>query len=294
MQKFTVTCVAFLLFLAKTALAKPYDAKLFSSDSVEPTIKIPCVVEHCSLQSAGCLLDGGCRSAIACSQGCFSNWDRDSTQEKFHVQNCTAKCSFTYDGEAFEAFMTCLTDNECIGFPPIPNTCLKPMDIHPLKQLSMKDIQGDWWVVKGIHPVYDCYPCQQLYFQPINATSWNYIPKYEVYLVNGSLLPVTQQFLITVPNSAPAGTNISFVYHDVGLEHFETWWLIDQASDGSYTLLYYCGHTLQWFYQGALVFARNRTLSEEAYQTIAASYLKAVGLDLKDFCTTSTSPNCPN
>lgn len=41
--------------------------KLFTapgSVKVSPTINIKCVIEHCIKQSAGCLLDANCRSAI--------------------------------------------------------------------------------------------------------------------------------------------------------------------------------------------------------------------------------------
>ncbi len=261
-----------------------------SGSKVEPTINIACVLEHCTLQSASCLLSGDCRSVIGCAQTCMNQWDDDTTPEKFHVQNCTNKCAFTYNGEVYDKFMSCLSDHKCIAFPPIPNTCRAP-NVHPLKSLSLKDIQGSWWVVKGYHPVYDCFPCQLIKFEPINATAWNYLPKYEVYLVNGSLLLVSQNVVMPY---AQRGKNISFVYHNVGLEHFETWWLIDQADDRSYTLMYYCGNTLQWYYEGAMVLARNRTLSDEAYKKIAVSYKAAVGLNTADFCDTRASLSCPD
>lgn len=264
---------------------------LLKTNKISPSINIGCVIEYCTKQSAGCLLNGNCRSAISCSQSCFNEWDNDTTPDKFHVQNCTNKCSFTYgNGPAFENFMSCLTSKQCISFPPIPNTC-RGSSVKVQKQLSLNDVQGAWWVVKGFHPVYDCYPCQQLFFNPINVTVWSYNPKYEVYLVNGSLTSVTQHFVL--PNTT-AGSNITFTYFDVGLDHRETWWLLDKAPDGSYVLLYYCGNTLQWYYEGALVFSRTRTLSDTAYTNIAASYQKAIGLDLKQFCNPDTSSRCPN
>ncbi len=272
--------------------------KLFAQDSplpssgpqVGPSVNIACVIEHCTPESASCGLDSVCRSAIKCAQKCMNGWDNDTTHEKFHVQNCTNKCAFTYKDKVYENFMSCLSNHKCISFPPIPNTCRGSI-VAPLKNLTMKDIQGAWWVVKGFHPVYDCYPCQHLLFEPINATSWSYSPEYQVYLVNGSLSLASQHMIM--PNSAP-GKNISFVYHDVGLEHYETWWLIDKADDGSYALLYYCGNTLQWYYEGALVFARNRTLSEDAYKSIASAYQHAVALSTASFCDTSTLPSCPD
>ena len=128
--------------------------KLFTAPGslkVSPTINIECVIEHCIKQSAGCLLDANCRRAILCAQKCMDKWDEDKTPEKFHVQNCTNDCSFTYADPAYEKFMGCVSEYQCIAFPPINNTCRA---VHPLKQLSFKDVPGDWWVLKGHHPVY--------------------------------------------------------------------------------------------------------------------------------------------
>ncbi len=138
--------------------------------------------------------------------------------------------------------MSCLTDNKCIAFPPIPRTCKAP-NIKPIKQLATKDFNGDWWVHRGYHKVYDCYPCQKIIFNQVNATAWLYTPEYETYLVNNSLMLVTDQHFI-VPDTKP-GEKMSFVYHDVGLDHYETWWPLDKADEGSWIQIYYCGNTVQ-------------------------------------------------
>ncbi len=186
--------------------------------------------------------------------------------------------------------MSCLTDNKCIAFPPIPRTCKAP-NIKPIKKLATKDFNGDWWVHRGYHKVYDCWPCQKLSFRKINTTAWLYSPEYETYLVNNSLLLVTDQHFV-IPSSKPGG-NISFIYHSVGLNHYETWWPINIAENGSWIQMYYCGNTGQWNYEGAMVLARNRTrLDTTQYDKISASYKTAVGLDLDDFCITDTSSKC--
>ena len=246
-----------------------------------------CMLEHCLTSSIACLADSTCRTYMECSQKCMNVWDNDTTPGKFHVQNCTNKCSFTYNDKTIDVFMSCATENNCVTFPSIPNPC-QGREVHPLKQLSLNDVKDTWWIVRGYHPVFDCYPCAHPNFEPINATFWSYNPTYFAYLVNGSVELVHQHF--EMPFQAP-GKNITFVYHDMGLDHSKTWWIIDQANDNSYILLYYCGNTLQWYYNGAIVLARNRTLSEGAYADIAVSYQKSVGLNLDDFCFPLTS-NC--
>lgn len=260
--------------------------KHFSADPVS----IVCLLEHCSKSSFECGLNSDCRDAIACAEKCWGNWDNDTTPEKFHVQNCTEKCALTYDSKEYDSFMTCITDNKCMSFPPIPNTC-RGKNVHPVKSLSVKDIQGEWWALRGYHPVYDCFPCQHLSFEPMSMNTWNYTTRYQAYLIDGSLKFVIQHMVM--PNSPP-GTNITFVYHDKGVETTQIWWLIDKADDGSYVLMYYCGYALQWNYEGALVLAQNRTLSEDVYANIRATYQKTVGLDFNSFCDINTSTSCPD
>ncbi len=257
---------------------------------VSPSMNVECLLEHCAVQAGECVLDKDCRSACLCSQKCMGQWDLDNTTEKVHVQNCTNICAFSYTGKVYEDFIGCVASHECLSFPPIPSRCQGPDNITLLKKLAPQDLNGCWSVVSGRHPVYDCYPCQYLCFNQINATSWAYSPKYQVYLANGSLELVSQTMII--PNTSP-GEKVSFVYNDVGLPHYETWWLIDQADDKSYILLYYCGHTLEWNYDGALVFAREKSLPASDTASISNSYLKAAGLDYSKFCSTKTS-QCPD
>ena len=254
-------------------------------------VDIICMIEHCFTESVSCLENTGCRDAIICDEKCMNEWDTDNTTEKYHIQNCTNICAWTYVDDTYQDFLRCVASaHQCIKFPPIPKTCRAP-NIHPLKQLSIKDLQGDWWVVKGYHPVYDCYPCQKIYYSPINNTYWNYTSYYQVYLANGSL---SLAYLQTNVPASIAGSNISFSYDDIGLMHYESWWLIDKADDSSYILLYYCGTTLQWNYEGAQVLARNTTLSEKDYAKIAMSYQQALGLKLADFACNTRTQNCPN
>ena len=293
-------CVVLLLSAACVLEAKPsiktvLERVFFDTSSLRggdgPSVDIGCVMKNCLKQSAGCLASSECRNAMSCSQKCLKMWDNDTTHDKIVVQNCSNACSFTYGGKAYESFMECVTDNTCIAFPAIPNTCLG-QKVHPVKMLTLKDMEGSWWVVKGYHPVYDCYPCQHLSIAPLNTTTWAYRPNYQVHLTNGSLLLVTQEMLL--PNVSIPGANISFVYHDMGLDHHETWWLLDKAADSSYLLMYYCGNTLQWYYEGALVMARDRSLDAKVYSDISASFQKAVGLSLDDFCDTNTATSCPD
>ena len=253
--------------------------------NVPNPVKLECMLTKCAESSAGCLLDEKCRMAAVCANKCWSEWDSDTTSEKYHVQNCTNTCAFSYRDKAYMMFMDCMGDNKCMDFPPIPSQCKAPGNISILRKFSTMDLKGDWWVVGGRHPVYDCYPCQHLIFDQVNASTWKYLPTYYVYLVNGSLAQMNEAYFI--PNTT-AGSPISFVYHDTGLYHNETWYLVDGAEDGSYILQYYCGNTLEWFYDGFLVLSRTQTLPDSSLSAIADSVRSATGLDVSTFCRPQT------
>ena len=252
-------------------------------------VRLECMLTKCAGSAAGCIADKKCREAADCATNCWSKWDEDNTSEKYHVQNCTNTCAFSYRDPAYLKFMTCVGDNQCINFPPIPSQCKAPGNITILKQLSTADLDGSWWAVSGRHPVYDCYPCQHLYFKQVNATTWYYLPRYQVYLVNGSLTTMSEAY--NIPNTQP-GSPISFAYHDNGLYHNETWYLVDGTEEdseyGSYVLVYYCGNTMTWYYDGFLVLSRNETLSLSAMSTVASVIKRTTGLDPSTFCAPKT------
>ena len=284
--------VSFLLVLG-LASASTESASVADSHGakVSPAINIACLIENCLLPIGSCVLDSTCRTALTCSKKCFDLWDNDTTSEKYIVQNCTNICAFSYGEEAsYARIMTCAGDNKCTQFPPIPSQCRAPGNLTLLKKLPSEILEGDWWVLKGKHPVYDCYPCQRVHFKRINASSFLYTPNYQVYLANGSLHLVEDQHFL-FPNTTP-GANVTMNYQDIGLSHTETWWLFDAADDKSYVVLYYCGNTMQWFYDGALVVSKEKTLTDADYTKIKASFERAVGLDSTKFCTTKTNP-CP-
>lgn len=282
-------CFGVVLLLATHVSVQADQVEVFGAKD-SPGMDIACLTKKCLLTAGSCILSEKCRHAISCAKKCFEMWDNDTTSEKYHVQNCTNICAFSYGQEvSYANIMKCAGDHHCASFPAIPSQCRAPGKLTLLKKLPSEILEGSWWVVKGKHPVYDCYPCQHLSFKRINATTFSYDPDYQVYLANGSLYLVHDHF--TFANTTP-GANITVGYHDVGLAHSETWWLLDAAVDKSYVLIYYCGNALQWYYDGALVLSKEKTLSDFDYANIAASYSRAVGLNSVKFCNTKTTP-CP-
>ena len=144
------------------SLLCPESGPRFHRGSAAATISKTCVINQCAKPTAGCIVDRGCREAISCEQKCMEKWDSDTTPRKLTVQNCTNKCAFTYQADAYFAFMTCITENKCLTLDTIPDMCKQ--NVMPLKQLSTADLKGNWWALRGYHPVYDCFPCKSLKF----------------------------------------------------------------------------------------------------------------------------------
>ena len=259
------------------------------TEGVPDPINAVCVAAHCTIQSAACFTDSMCKKNVGCVSECFSKWDDDKTKEKFMIQNCTSICTFSYTSKAYTNFMTCLSVHNCMKLPSIPNTCKGPNNITISKQVPLGDLRGSWWVIRGYHPVYDCYPCQNDTLYPHNSTTWVYSPHYEVYLANGTLGLVKQSGFLKNGTTPKDGYSITF--EDAGVSNYETWWVIDKAEDDSYVLVYYCGSLLQWYFEGAIVFAHGPELSADKVAAITASYKSATGLDFAEFCSPDVT-NC--
>ena len=266
-------------------------AAIASAEGASPVNAI-CVATHCGKQSAACFADSQCKQNIGCVSECLSKWDQDKTPEKFTVQNCTGICTFSYTSPAYTNFMTCLSVHKCMDLPSIPNTCKGPSNVTLLKEISISELKGAWWVVRGYHPVYDCYPCQNDVLMPNNATMWVYSPHYQVYLANGSLGLIEQSGFMDISTTPQAGYAIRF--EDAGVSNVERWWIVDMAEDNSYYLVYYCGSLLQWYFEGAIVFSKTPVLSEDAVPAITESYKKSLGLDFKKFCSPKAGTGCPD
>lgn len=273
--------VAFAAIAVTAAVDKVIDKSLASAG-----FNLPCLYDNCFNEMVACK-DMDCQKYLACSATCISQWDKDTTVGKFDVLNCTSKCQFTYVDDAADKFMTCSALNGCIELPPIPSTC-KAASAKPAKQLSVKDLDGDWWVVRGYHPVYDCYGCKRERFQAMGSDSYQWSPSYLATLVDGSQKPVSQKFEMPVE---PPGQGFTFTFDDGGAINNATWWVVDKADDGSYALVYYCGNVADWNYEGGIVMAQSTSLPTSAYTKIAASFKTTVGLDLTDFCHNQVS-NC--
>lgn len=78
-------------------------------------MNLTCATHFCGGKLLGCLADGDCDKALACSAGCMANWSKDPTRQKVHAQNCTTKCAASYADSAYDAAMGCLMQHNCVS-----------------------------------------------------------------------------------------------------------------------------------------------------------------------------------
>lgn len=82
--------VLLLLSLGHGLAAGEEKWESFMEEVLAPApVNVVCIVTNCARPMEGCILDNDCRSAIFCAQKCFNEWDKDTTNEKVHIQNCT-------------------------------------------------------------------------------------------------------------------------------------------------------------------------------------------------------------
>jgi len=272
-----VWIIAFAAISVAVADNAIFDKPLVSKSIID--VNLLCIYDHCFPELVACA-DPGCQKDLKCVGSCLANWDKDTTPGKSEILNCTTICQFTYFDDNVDNFLNCLVENSCISLPPVPSTCVPSP--KPVKQLSVVDLRGDWWVVRGYNPVQDCRPCMHQHFQSISETTFEDDLDEIVTLTDGTHKAISQKY--DMPIESP-GEGFTFQFDYAGGANNITWWVLDKADDGSYALVYYCGAALgNWNYVGGQVLARNTSLSPEAYAKITDSFESSVGLDLSEFC----------
>lgn len=174
--------------------------------------------------------------------------------------------------------------------PPIPNECKAESEIHPLKQIDMDDLLGDWWVVRGHHPIYDCYPCQMMHFRKHNESFREFNPQYQVYLVNDTLRLMDQHSFYNDYDTKMNRVRLPF--KDGGLDHHEDWYLVDKFPERGVIVVHFCSFTLNWRTAGSVVLSKNRVLPPDVVDQLPDVVRKTMGYDISEYCTNKVN-DCP-
>jgi len=253
-----------------------------------PTI---CMGIHCGLALAGCMLDSTCWSAIQCMQDC-----EDGRPD---VAQCQFECEMTIGkgNEHFENLLDCMSANGCFPDNPPDGECLASADQALQDITDISQVEGDWWVVRGVNcgqegwpGAYDWYPCQHARYTVIDD-GWVNNTTY----CGGHDSVCTTDLIVTIPHATmPSPGLIQLDYDDAPLlPQVEKWHIVSKPSD-NFMFVIWCGTNPALNYNGAFVLSSTRTADamtaeeEEAFRAIAAVH----NIDYDAMCL-SDNTQCP-
>ena len=259
--------------------------------SQHPPVDSKCLTEHCSRQMTNCSNEGRCTEALDCVGDCWRKWDEDPSPQKYTVQNCSNKCLYSYGSLNFLKLANCIDVFECLSMPAMSSTCKGPNDIKVARNISYLEIVGDWWILRGYSPVYDCYPCQRT-----TITDTYYVATFQAFLVDNSVKLAQERGVISGNDPLPCfNVTIGGDTLGMGVKLLNTFWVFDCIEDdigNKYYLIYYCGNGNSWSYEGAFVYSKAASISIKAKDEIEKSFRSNIGLDFEHFCSPTTT-NCP-
>ncbi|XP_062594865.1 uncharacterized protein LOC134256217 [Saccostrea cucullata] len=238
-----------------------------------------CIIKNCAKQSAECVADEGCRSAMMCITGCATN-----------NQTCLFDCIYSYEDDAFDAFMKCAsTDHQCITNDP-PNP---PVVCHPPQKVEssfmIDQLNGSWYIVKGLNPLYDCFDCQITTFNPSlsSKTVFDVFEKFDVKTVKGGV----RHRSVNETVAQVSGGIFNYTSMMMGHNTQSQWRIVHVGTGNAFLLAYYCGSiSADYFYEGTVVYSRSPTLTTNQLVELVATF-KDLGWDYSKYCTPRTL-NC--
>lgn len=238
---------------------------------------VACMTLRCFSQMTKCFSDHDCRTAVSCLGGCGSN------------QSCALPCLATYENDLLDSFLYCVvTQHHCITLPaPTPPVVCSPPTEKPLNNFTLSMFAGDWYVILGLNRNYDCFACQMTTYAAVPDThNFTMTEKYLAPTLNQSLRVRVANMSGEVKDIQHGGI-VTFSGLENGLIRAEQWRIMVYNKDAGYAVIYYCGTTGSWKYEGTLVYSRTHSVSPMTMTSLRTDMEKA-GFNVKDFCSPRT------
>lgn len=315
------------------AVLKDLEKEFGAEFKHDPLPNVPCMMRSCAKEVGECVTSsiGGeeCLKTLKCTLKCSFTDDGHN-----RAPGCAYLCEMTsgYKSPHYTEMIECIGQrHKCLPDYPDDGDCLAT-DADAVQNITSFDqIEGDWWVVKGINcgqvndsspfrpsgkyvpPLkptvgrnypggYDWYPCQHERFVRSNGrdfpnptTPWvNNI----TYCggANGGLQNCTTDMIDTVANVTMCAPGVvCHNYTDAPLKpQFEHWRIIS-APHPDWLASIWCGGTPVVTYNGGIALGRNKRTAADmpkwVEETFRAAY-KKFGVDWDQMCP-STNEGCP-
>jgi len=287
------------------------------------------MMEYCTKEVAECALSmDGCKDSLACIQKCRKEADGHN-----RAPGCAYLCEMTtgYQSPSFTKLIECAGErHSCLPRYPDDGACLAT-DADAVQNItSLSQLEGDWWVIKGIncgqvsdgspfHPGagyppldptpgksfpggYDWYPCQHERF--VRSTGRDYPNPTSPWVnnitycggANGGLAQCNTSVINTVANVTLCAPGVvCHNYTDAPLKpQFEHWRIISWPHP-DYVWSVWCGGTPLVTYNGGITLARNRRSLAGIPKYVEDNFratAKRFGVDWDQMCP-STNEGCP-
>jgi len=306
--------------------------KQLLEDYPAPKVDVKCFIEHCSWEFLTCgvksITGETCIKAMNCEENC-NKLEKEAGHNR--APGCAYLCEMTYGytSPAFQRLMQCGRDHKCLPFYPTDGECLAT-DADALQNVtSLDQVEGDWWVIKGIncgqvddgtpfHPGagypalnptkgknfpggYDWYPCQHERF--VKSTGHDFPNPTAPWVnnitycggANGGLKECNTTIIDTVANVTMCAPGVvCHNYTDAPLmPQFEHWRIISWPHP-DYMFTIWCGGTPLLPYNGGITLSTQRT-GKDMPAWVEENFrqtAKRFGVDWDQMCP-STNEDCP-
>lgn len=234
-----------------------------------------CVLEHCGLQLAECEANRVCRTWSNCCRNC-----------NIKDTDCQIRCGDLYkptneSSEKIVSFSECtISEHHCI--PQTTKKCYKPREDSLVKNFSLSDMVGKWYITRGLNKLFDCFDCQVHTFR-YNPKTSQVKPlvgdlKYNVKVdlncsANCTYLP--RQVFQNFSQDKQIPGHLMNHNNSLAEMHYNDDWYILYASSSA-VLVYYCGcNDASCGYSGAVLYSRQPSLPPEDESFIRDSIRKS-------------------
>jgi len=242
---------------------------------------VACLLYHCWKPMVTCVIDGECRTQLMSLGDCVLKGG-DA------MMLCCIDV-FSQPNEKLMAMMSSIGKSGCMP-DPVPN-CALPTNRKQIAPVSLADLEGDWYVVRGYSPVYDCFSGQRYSFHRISETvstyDYTYFPK-------DKDTPTLIKCTTTAIPFSPGETKICpgrfrVNYTAYGMPGIDDWFVLSHPNS-DYLLIYYCGASPMDAYVGGIVLSRSldTNIPEDIlkkFEDALANAGIADPISLDDFCT---------
>ncbi len=271
-----------LIFVRAMEAIKGYEPS--ASKSLYSTLKSGlCLMTNCWKPMVSCVINGQCRSELMGLSDCV--YKGGDEMMLCFITAFSDPCDKMLD------MLNCWGEANCMT-PPTPD-CPVPTNRAQIAPVTLADLEGDWYVVRGLSTVYDCWNCQKYTFHQTSSTTSTYDYTYFPGGNQATIKCTTTAIPFADGETAICPGRFRVDYMAYGMPGADNWFVISRPNS-NYVFIYYCGASMMDSYTGAIILSR--TMDTNIPQNILDQFAAALAnagisepVTLGDLCTPDNS-----